>query len=233
MNKGWAGNVVERYLGIPQNSSRNPNLGAWELKVVPMKRNRDGELQPRETMAITQIDRHEVAEKGFYESHLYTKLRKLIMVTRERVDPSESSSQVLGVYEFRLDDHSMLNEVVEDYEEIRSVIVNRGFDELTGRMGKWIQPRTKGKGHGTTTRAFYARKCFVEQVMETAPVQKPARRQRSDCATHAGKANANERGQLDSIMHWLPANQSGVGRHKCVYCAYKAGYADALAELGR
>ena len=30
-NKGWAGYVIERYLGLPMNSSRAPNFGSWEL----------------------------------------------------------------------------------------------------------------------------------------------------------------------------------------------------------
>lgn len=31
-NKGWAGHVIERYLGLPQNSAQSPNFGLWELK---------------------------------------------------------------------------------------------------------------------------------------------------------------------------------------------------------
>ena len=30
-NKGWAGHVLERYLGLPINSSQEPNAGSWEL----------------------------------------------------------------------------------------------------------------------------------------------------------------------------------------------------------
>ena len=30
-NKGWAGHVCERYLGLPINSSQSPNFGSWEL----------------------------------------------------------------------------------------------------------------------------------------------------------------------------------------------------------
>ena len=31
-------------------------------------------------------------------------------------------------------------------------------------------------------------------------------------------------------MQRLPENQSGVGRHKCPYCAYREGYRQALAD---
>ena len=36
-NKGWAGQVLERYLGLPINSSQAPNFGTWELKTVPLE----------------------------------------------------------------------------------------------------------------------------------------------------------------------------------------------------
>ncbi len=56
LNKGWAGHVIERYLGLPINSAQSPNFGSWELKIVPLKRLRTGEIVVKETMAITMID---------------------------------------------------------------------------------------------------------------------------------------------------------------------------------
>ena len=29
VNKGWAGHVCERYLGLPINSAQSPNFGSW------------------------------------------------------------------------------------------------------------------------------------------------------------------------------------------------------------
>ena len=43
-NKGWAGHTIERYLGLPLNSSQSPNFGSWELKIVPLKRRITGEI---------------------------------------------------------------------------------------------------------------------------------------------------------------------------------------------
>jgi len=54
-NKGWAGHVIERYLGLPLNSAQSPNFGSWELKVFPL-RDRRGALRVKETIAITMID---------------------------------------------------------------------------------------------------------------------------------------------------------------------------------
>jgi hypothetical protein len=65
MNKGWAGHTIERHLGLALNSSRSPNFGSWELKVVPVRALPDGALKVKETMAITMIDPVEVAAKEF------------------------------------------------------------------------------------------------------------------------------------------------------------------------
>ncbi len=54
------------------------------------------------------------------------------------------------------------------------------------------------------------------------------------CLEHSRYGNAKKRIPLDSMMHKLPDNQSGFGRHKCPYCAYEAGrergYKDAIRD---
>ena len=44
-NKGWVGHVLEHYLGLPINSAQSPNFGSWELKNVPLKFDRHGNLK--------------------------------------------------------------------------------------------------------------------------------------------------------------------------------------------
>ena len=51
VNKGWAGQTIERYLGLPINSSRCPNFGSWELKVIPLKRLKNGQQHSTRRMA--------------------------------------------------------------------------------------------------------------------------------------------------------------------------------------
>ena len=69
-NKGWAGHVLERYLGLPINSAQSPNFGSWELKVVPLKLDLRGAHRVKETMAITMIDEYHVVRTPFYPSHV-------------------------------------------------------------------------------------------------------------------------------------------------------------------
>lgn len=167
-NKGWAGHVIERYLGLPLNSSRAPNFGSWELKVVPLKRGLDGNLRVKETMAITMLDPVEVIAKEFEASHLFTKLHKQIVVSRIFDDVKETSSILYAAAEFDLDNSHIYAQVKEDYQTVRKALRLGGLSSLTGKMGVLVQPRTKGSGHGSTTRAFYARTVFVAHILNIA-----------------------------------------------------------------
>ncbi|MCX5920082.1 MAG: MutH/Sau3AI family endonuclease [Candidatus Melainabacteria bacterium] len=159
--KGWAGHVIERYLQLPLNSAQSPNFGSWELKVIPLKFNRKGKLIVKETMAITMIDAVNVLQTPFEESHLLSKLRKQIVVAR--IDSGFGNPSIIHtVTAFDLDEE-LYQTVKADYELVQACLRDstRGFHTLTGRMGFHIQPRTKGQKN-TTTRAFYARKGFLQ-----------------------------------------------------------------------
>lgn len=164
-NKGWAGHVVERFLGIPLNSAQAPNFGSWELKVVPLKRLRDGTLVVKETMAITMIDPVDVAQKSYSDSHLRAKLAKAVIVARIWEGKDEPRSVVHSVATFELADDETNGQIEADYEAVRELIRKSGFQCLSGKMGVLVQPRTKGPGHGSTSRAFYARKQLVRTLL--------------------------------------------------------------------
>jgi DNA mismatch repair protein MutH len=164
-NKGWAGQVIEQYLGLPQNSLQAPDFGSWELKVVPLRRAAAGILRVKESMAITMIEPAEVVANRFADSHLYDKLRSMIVVARIFENVEDTSSLLHSAAEFDLDDPSIRKQVETDYEAIREIIKTSGLDALTGDAGKYVQARTKGRGHGSTSRAFYARALFVAHIL--------------------------------------------------------------------
>jgi DNA mismatch repair protein MutH len=164
-NKGWAGHAIERYLGLPINSSQSPNFGSWELKIVPLKTLRSGELVVKETMAITMIDPVNVLQKPFEQSHLLAKLQKAVVCSRLFESQLEQRTLLVKVATFDLGNREIYNQVRDDYEETRETIRTRGFEALSGAMGVLVQPRTKGAGHGSTSRAFYARAGFVSKIL--------------------------------------------------------------------
>ena len=165
VNKGWAGHVFERYLELPINSAQSPNFGSWELKSIPLKYKKDGTLTFKETMAITMIDPVNVLQKEFEESHLLAKLRKIVVVARTVGKDVDEQSYIHSIVEFNLEGE-IYDAVKADYDLVRNTIKEMGFDSLTGKMGYYIQPRTKGAGHGSKTRAFYARPRFLKLFIE-------------------------------------------------------------------
>ncbi len=165
LNKGWAGHAIERYLGLPINSAQSPNFGSWELKIVPLKKLKTGQMVVKETMAITMIDPVNVLQKNFEESHLLAKLTKQVVCARFFESQQERSSKLIRVSTFDLSNPDIYNQVKADYDLVRHIIKQDGFEALTGKMGVFVQPRTKGPGHGSTSRAFYARKKLVSLIL--------------------------------------------------------------------
>ncbi|HEY9404028.1 MAG TPA: MvaI/BcnI family restriction endonuclease, partial [Pyrinomonadaceae bacterium] len=165
-NKGWAGHTLERYLGLAQNSRQAPDFGEWDLKLVSLRRvGAGGLLRVKETMAITMLEPTEVVSNRFEDSHLYDKLRRLVVVSRIFETEEDARSILHAAAKFDLDDSAVFRAVREDYELIRATIRDRGFAALTGDLGALIQARTKGRGHGSVSRAFYARTAFVARIL--------------------------------------------------------------------
>ena len=135
-NKGWAGQVIEHYLGLPQNSLQAPDFGTWELKVVPVIPGLEGTVLVKESMAITMIEPAEVVADKFSDSHLYDKLRSMIVVARIFQDVQETSAYLHSAAEFDLDNPAIRGQVEADYEAIREIIRTKGVDALTGRHRK-------------------------------------------------------------------------------------------------
>jgi hypothetical protein len=89
----------------------------------------------------------------------------MIVVARIFENVEDTSSILHAAAEFDLDNPSIRKQVENDYEAIRTIIRIRGIDALTGDTGKYVQARTKGPGHGSTSRAFYARALFVAHIL--------------------------------------------------------------------
>lgn len=65
-NKGWKGLVLERLAGLNNNCSKASNGENFELKSVAFYYAK-GKLVPKETMAITMINKNELRDTSFYK----------------------------------------------------------------------------------------------------------------------------------------------------------------------
>lgn len=167
-NKGWKGLVLEKLAGLETNISKAPNGLSYELKSVSFYKVK-GKLVPKETMAITMINPYELKNHSFFESHCWAKLKSIIFCAVMWHGKNSQKAELLEVESLDfLEDDDLIKEIKTDYDFIKEKLINQGFESLTGKDGKWIQARTKGPGHGSTSRAFYARKELVKKIFEIA-----------------------------------------------------------------
>jgi DNA mismatch repair protein MutH len=163
-NKGWKGLVLERCAGLDNNNVSAPNGIGFELKSVSFVNKKD-KLVAKETMAITMINPEKLKSQDFYKSGLWEKLKSLVFCAVEWKGTNDKNVKFLDVTSFDFqDEQELIDEIKADYDFIRNKLITEGFEALTGRDGKWIQARTKGAGHGSTSRAFYARKELVNRI---------------------------------------------------------------------
>ncbi len=131
---------------------------------MPVIRRLNGTVTVKETMAITMTDPVEVADKPFRNSRLFMKLQRMIVVARVFESRDERRSICRQITEFDLADRNLHDRIEADCNQVREVIRTTGFDAPSGSMGVLVQPRTKEPGHGSRSRAFYARKQLVEKI---------------------------------------------------------------------
>lgn len=167
-NKGWKGLILERLAGLETNISKAPNGLTYELKSVSFHYVKD-ELEPKETMAITMINPEELKAHSFFESHCWAKLKTIVFCAVMWHGKNSQKAELLKVTSLDFSEtDELIQEIKTDYDFIREKLINHGFKSLTGKDGKWIQARTKGPGHGSVSRAFYARTCLVKKIFETS-----------------------------------------------------------------
>ena len=89
----------------------------------------------------------------------------MVVVAREFESKAEDRSICRLVTEFDLGNQQLYQQIKADYDTVRNIIRTEGFSHLSGSMGVLVQPRTKGPGHGSVSRAFYARTRLVSKIL--------------------------------------------------------------------
>ena len=167
-NKGWKGLLLEKLAGLQVNVSKAPNGLSYELKSVSFHSHK-GKLKAKETMAITMINQNELKRDSFFKSHCWNKLKSIVFCAVMWHGKHAKSAELLNVTSLDFtESDQLIKEIEADYEFIRKKLKTKGFSSLTGKDGKWIQARTKGPGHGSISRAFYARKQLVQEIFESS-----------------------------------------------------------------
>ncbi len=157
-NKGFTGLLLETITGIPHTPNCLDCVDG-ELKTFPVKKLKNGTLVPKETLAVTMVCTDDLKVCSFQDSRCLKKMSRMLVVPYYREGDSIVYMKPTLLEKEKLPDLYKLLE--EDYTSIQSHYTTSGA--LKSEIGTYLQTRTKGAGHGSTSRAFYLRTEFLKK----------------------------------------------------------------------
>lgn len=184
MIKGASGLIVENLLGI-QNNNRDeadiPEIGC-EIKILPLQKNKNGEIKAKEPTAIQMINYIEVAKETWDTAKLRNKISLTFWVVYLAKENGKSLNQNdYIIVDYFLDHPNQAQHGVfkKDWELIQSYIKSGRAEELSCSMGEYLEPKTKGANNQDKTdapdgkggkirvrrRAFYYKKNYTNNAI--------------------------------------------------------------------
>lgn len=180
MKKGASGLIVENLLGIKNNNVSDadiPEIGC-EVKILPLQKNKNGEVKAKEPTAIQMINYFEVANETWETAKLRKKIELTFWVVYLAKENGRSFSQndyVIVDYYLDHPDNMQSSVYRKDWEDIRGFIIKGAAEKLSCSMGQYIEPKTKGANNRDLTdapdgrggkmkarrRAFYYKKNYT------------------------------------------------------------------------
>jgi DNA mismatch repair protein MutH len=163
-NKGATGLLLETITGIPHTPNCLDCVDG-ELKTFPVKPLKNGTLVPKETLAVTMLSPDDLKTCSFQDSRCLKKMTRMLVVPYSREGDSIRYLKPTLLEKDTLPD--LYKTFEEDYQTIQSVYTTSGV--LKSELGTYLQTRTKGAGHGSTSRAFYLRTAFLKEHIPIHP----------------------------------------------------------------
>jgi DNA mismatch repair protein MutH len=156
-NKGKPGLHLEELLEIPHSPACLDCVDG-EIKVFPLKRLANGALVPKETVAVTMVQRAALAATPWAISRVREKLQNTLFISYLREGDNITYMRAI-LFDAA---NPLMRQLEDDYALIQA---KAAAGIMTGSIGTYLQTRTKGAGHGSTSRAFYLRTTFLTAIM--------------------------------------------------------------------
>jgi DNA mismatch repair protein MutH len=160
-NKGKIGLWVELQVGLTNNSKHTDCIDG-ELKTFPLKTLKNGKIVPKETIAITMINKEDILSNTFENSLVYSKIKRTLFLPflRNNDNVTFYPSILMNINENAI----LFNKLKQEYDNVRNILVN---GNLLGSQGTFIQTRTKGSkvSKKPKTRAWYFKTKFIKEYL--------------------------------------------------------------------
>jgi len=161
-NKGLPGQFLETLLGIPH-TSNCWDCSDGELKMFPVKKLKKGELVPKESIAVTMLSPDELRTTEFAFSKCCKKMSRMLLVPYYRTGDTIQLMMPTIIDQKDKAFAELYATLESDYQTIQQHYLNTGI--LQSKTGILLQNRTKGVGHGSTSRAYYLRPAFMKRCV--------------------------------------------------------------------
>ena len=153
--KGGMGNLLEeRFFGYRANSDRDPDFAeaGVELKATCVDRLKSGRLSAGERLVLTMIAYDEPVADSLYDSHLWRKCQRMLLVWYLRgrgADPYDQ--RILYTCMFTPPEEDM-RIIEEDYRLITGLVLEGRADELSESLTTYLGACTKGASRAKSMR---------------------------------------------------------------------------------
>ncbi len=159
-NKGGLGGFVEENVfKYRANNDDNPDFidAGIELKVTPLKQNKNGTISSKERLVLNTINYKEEGSKDFKTSSFYRKNKRLLIwfyLYSKGIHPSNFEITDYNLFEF---EHSLEAKVIErDWNIIHNKIVKGKAHEISESDTEFLAACTKGADSKELTDQFIA-----------------------------------------------------------------------------
>ena len=177
-HKGWAGQLIEAYLGASAGSKPQQDfvgLGI-ELKTLPLS---DG-LRPLETTYVCYAPLTNNTGVTWSSSNVRNKLQKVLWIPIQGERNIMPRERIVGSPIMWQPTPAQLVLLQQDWEELMDMIALGRVEQITARIGQVLQLRPKaadgtaltqaigqnGESILTRPRGFYLRKEFTQQILD-------------------------------------------------------------------
>lgn len=175
--KGQLGGFLERYyFGYKPNNSPEPDFYkvGIELKQTCIDKKKNGEYRAGERLSITNISFKDPVEDDFYKSHLWKKMRRILLIHYHRDKSIERMDYQIKFINLFTPPEEDLKIIIEDYNKINAKIKAGKAHELSESDTLYLGACTKGSTSERSKRPQYYGKhepaksrnfCFKQSYM--------------------------------------------------------------------